>query len=553
MLLNHNFINIEFLLNQYLPSTVERLLDEDYLRGEGDRESKMFSIEYFKDFTAGKMDFDAYKINSNFSPKNPLMILEESKKSILDLDYKKVISYNNIKVKDLSAPRLIEILVGDKGVLVDKEDSTNTIKIDHAVMGCKPYVHEGINGALILLDLEASQDNGFSKIQFPFASFFMFDTAKGLAIQGLSFEDGVLKNTDLAQFPFFDPLFTYFFAAIAILKMNSVVDLEHEKYTLNLLIEKHNELYKLIEDSEGEGIGAFLEGLSEKLLTQLLSDPNISDDQKEMIKDISENFESIMDSMVEFDNDEDDLEAYENSKSFGELQCGYLSEMMACFKIPAYKERVEEIHSAEMYERKLLTSKLFLEDRGNSSTLNTILDNDNYFKNSDLFATIENFRSVENYDWLAVAKNLNVGFSDLNQGAILFSSNILQEMDYEQSFTMLHSFIKPHKYENTKGILFNIAFYNVSDIDDLTIKEDHDEIKEMNTLYFVGIEKGVYKLWAVDHKLNDYNEIKGSGIDSNLNEKVSAQLCAIILYLNAINFGQVEDFYCRGQADWMVS
>lgn len=170
MLLNHNFINIEFLLNQYLPSTVERLLDEDYLRGEGDRESKMFSIEYFKDFTAGKMDFDAYKINSNFSPKNPLMILEESKKSILDLDYKKVISYNNIKVKDLSAPRLIEILVGDKGVLVDKEDSTNTIKIDHAVMGCKPYVHEGINGALILLDLEASQDNGFSKIQFPFAS-----------------------------------------------------------------------------------------------------------------------------------------------------------------------------------------------------------------------------------------------------------------------------------------------------------------------------------------------------------------------------------------------
>lgn len=548
MFLNHKFLNIEFLLNKYLPSTVERLLDEDSLICEDDRESRKFSIEYFKDFTKGKMDFDAYQISPNFSPKNPLMILEESKKSITELDYKKVISYNNIKVKDLISPRAIEVMLGDQGELVDKDDPTNIIKIDHAVMFCKPYVHEGVNGALILLDLEASQNQGFSKIQFPFASFFLSDTAKGLDIQDFNYEEGVLIETNYAQFPFFDPLFTFFFATIAILKMNSMVDLEHTKYTLKDLIDKHDELYKLIEENEGEGFGAFLEGLSHKLLAELMNDPNISDHQKEKIKDISENFEAFMDSISESDKNS----AFENSKKFGDLQCGYLSEIMSCLKIPAYKERVESLHSTEMYERKLLTSKLFLQKWNNNSILNTILDNDNYFTYTDLFATIENFQRIENYDWLTIAKDLNVGFSDFGEGTILFSSNILQEMEYVESFTMLHSFIKPHKYQNIKGILFNIAFFKVIDFDEIS-NDNHDEIREMNTLYFFGIEKGEYKLWAVDHNLNTYSELKGSGVDSNLNDKISAQLCAIILYLNAVSFDQVEEYYCRGQADCINS
>lgn len=549
MFLNHKFLNIEFLLNKYLPSTVERLLDEDSLICEEDRESRKFSIEYFKDFTKGKMDFDAYQISPNFSPKNPLMILEESKKSITELDYKKVISYNNIKVKDLISPRAIEVMLGDQGELVDKDDPTNIIKIDHAVMFCKPYVHEGVNGALILLDLEASQNQGFSKIQFPFASFFLSDTAKGLDIQDFNYEEGVLIETNYAQFPFFDPLFTFFFATIAILKMNSMVDLEHTKYTLKDLIDKHDELYKLIEENEGEGFGAFLEGLSHKLLAELMNDPNISDHQKEKIKDISENFESILDSMIKADGDDDFLDD-DTSERFGNLQCGYLSEQMICLRIPDYKERVEHLHSAEMYERKLQTSKLFLKGKSNNSTLNTVLDYNNFFEYSDLFANMENFISATDYDWLTLAKELNVGFSDLDESGVLFSSNILQELDYSVSFTMLHSFINPHKFENIKGILFNLAFYKVADFDDLTISDDHDEIKEMSSLYFLGIEKGVYKLWTVDHNLKTYNEIKGSGVDSNLSEKVSAQLCAIILYLNAISFDQVQEFYSIGKADW---
>ena len=74
MFLNYKFIHIETFLYQYLPSTVKHLLDENMLHGDEDKESKKFSIEYFKEFTAGKMDFDAYQINPDFSPKNPLMV-----------------------------------------------------------------------------------------------------------------------------------------------------------------------------------------------------------------------------------------------------------------------------------------------------------------------------------------------------------------------------------------------------------------------------------------------------------------------------------------------
>jgi hypothetical protein len=548
MFQNHKFIHIETFLHQYLPSTVERLLDENMLHCDEDKESKKFSIEYFKEFTAGKMEFDAYRINPDFSHKNPLMILEESKKSITEFNYKKVISYNNIKVKDLITPRVVDVLIGGKGELIDKDDPNNTIQIDHALIFCRPYIHEGVNGALLLLDLEATRSGGFEKVQFPFATFFLSDTPKSLDIKGFAFEKSEIKETDYAQFPFFDPLFTYFFATIAILKMNSMVDIEHAKYTLGMMIEKQDELYRLIEENEGEGFSAFLEGLSQKLLTQLMNDPNIPNDRKNLIKEISENFEAFMDSISESDKNS----AFENSKKFGDLQCGYLSEIMSCLKIPAYKERVESLHSTEMYERKLLTSKLFLQKWNNNSILNTILDNDNYFTYTDLFATIENFQRIENYDWLTIAKDLNVGFSDFGEGTILFSSNILQEMEYVESFTMLHSFIKPHKYQNIKGILFNIAFFKVIDFDEIS-NDNHDEIREMNTLYFFGIEKGEYKLWAVDHNLNTYSELKGSGVDSNLNDKISAQLCAIILYLNAVSFDQVEEYYCRGQADCINS
>lgn len=548
MFLNYKFIHIETFLYQYLPSTVKHLLDENMLHGDEDKESKKFSIEYFKEFTAGKMDFDAYQINPDFSPKNPLMVLEESKKSTLEFNYKNVISYNNIKVKDLITPRVVDVLLGGKGELVDKDDSNKTIQINHALMFCKPYIYKGVNGALILLDLEATQNEGLVKLEFPFATFFLSDTPKGLDIKSLSFEKGELRETDYANSPFFYPLFTYFFATIAILKMNSMVDLHHTKYTLEMMEDKQTELYKLIEENEGEGVGGFLEGLSQKLLTQLMNDPNITDDRKELIKDFSENFEKFMDSLDE----DDENSAFENSQKYGDLQCHYLSELMTCLKIPAYKERVELLHSTEMYERKLLASKLFLPKWDDKSTLNTILDNDNYFTYTDLFAMIENFRSIETYDWLSIAKNLNVGFSDLGEETVLFSSNILQEMEYDESFTMLHSFIKPCKYQNIKGVLFNIAFFKVIDINEIS-EDDHDEIREMNTLYFFGIEKGEYKLWAVDHNLNTYSELKGSGVDSNLNDKISAQLCAIILYLNAVSFDQVEEYYCRGQADCISS